>query len=464
MRFYRLSMKHKIRILFFAFSTVLMGLLMVFVQSHIPTTHPEKQTLSKSKIMTAPLDGATQLTLSESYGKLPLTFEKNKGQADPQVKFISKGSGYTLFLTDKEAVLVLNKHRVKSDKAGKVDGKNLQTTTVMRLKLVGANERPRFESAEKTEGISNYFIGNDPKKWHSNVPQYAKVKMKNVYPGIDMVYYGNQRKLEYDFVVSPGADPKNICLKWDGAKSAKVDGEGNLVLKAKGGQVVFKAPVIYQVKNGEREPLSGSYAMAGNNQIVFEVQNYDLTQPLVIDPQLDYSTYLGGNNNDTCYGMVVDSSGNAYVTGYTLSSTFPTQSAYQSTLVGSTDDFVTKLNPAGNGLVNSTYLGSTCTTEGEGIAVDSSGNAYVTGYTNSTTFPTLNGFQTSLTDSIGAFVTKFSSTGTLAYSTYLGGTTTGFSSQAMGIAVDSSQNAYLVGFTSSTTFPTTAGAYQTALS
>ena len=425
---------------------------------------------------------AGPLQAEKSYGQLPLCFEPNQGQADPQAKFISRGNGYTLFITSKEAVLVLNKQGTKSIKGEKVKrfnsehpslypskpwrrGANSKLLTskneVVRMRLSGSNPHPVMEGLGKLSGISNYFIGKDPSKWRTNIPNYAKVRIKDVYPGIDMVYYGNSRHLEYDFVVAPGADPKVIHLALEGNQKFRVDSAGNLILKTGNGELAFKAPVVYQTEAGQKKPVEGRFVMAGKRQIGFEVRNYDSSQPLVIDPVLDYSTYLGGNISDVGYGIAVDSSGNAYVAGTTQSTNFPTTAgAFQTSFGGSSDAFVAKLNPSGTGLVYSTYLGGNGGGGSFAIAVDPGGNVYVAGGTGSTNFPTTAGaFQATMSGSGPAFVTKLNATGSgLLYSTYLGGNNI---DNAYAIAVDSGGNAYVTGFTTSTNFPTTAGGFQT---
>ncbi len=428
------------------------------------------------------------LKLNQNYGHIPLYFEPNEGQvrstgsgqANSEVKFLSRGSGYTLFITPAEAVFVL-KHGGPKDlsrKAGRLGHEfpipnssfQIGSPDVLRLRLEGGNRLAEFEGLEKAEGKSNYFIGNDPSEWRTNIPNYIKVKMKDVYPGIDMEYYGNQRKLEYDFEVKPGVDPSVIGLNYEGAKNAEVDGQGNLIFHMTQGDVAFKAPVVYQkrMKNGEwtieNEKIEGHYSLKPDGKIGFEMGNYDKTLPLVIDPQLDYSTYLGGSDWDYGVGIAVDLSGDAYVTGYTQSTDFPaTAGAYQTSLDGvNYDAFVTEMNPTGTALVYSTYLGGSDMDLGQGIAVDSGGDAYVTGYTYSTNFPTTAGAYQTIHGSgpSSAFVTKLNPAGTvLLYSTYLGGNGVDASS---GIVVDSSGFAYVTGTTSSIDFPTTAGAYQTS--
>src|SRR5579863_2504790 len=296
-----------------------------------------------------------------AYGQLPLNFEANIGQVrqgSNAVKFLSRGAGYALFLTSDEAVLALR---------GREE-------SVLLMKLEGANLQAKVAGAEALPGKSNYLIGNDPREWRTSVPTYAKVKYENVYPGVDLVYYGNQGQLEYDFVVAPGADPKAITLnvaaglsrhgKNGGVKPPlRIDRNGNLVVKISGDEVRFHKPFVYQpsrTPNPEsRTPIEGRYRLAGQ-QVTFSVGSYDRTKPLVIDPALSYSTYLGGSGADAGFGITVDSSGNAYVAGGTCSTDFPiVPGAFQSTYGGSTfcsfgsygDAVVTKFNPAGSALV-----------------------------------------------------------------------------------------------------------------
>src|SRR3989475_8604880 len=400
--------------------------------------------------------------LLETYGKLPLSFEANDGQADPQVKFLSRGRGYTLFLTSTEAVLVLREGESVRSVAGgpppakREKGKALRGT-VLRMRFVGANPVPAVAGVGELPGKSSYFVGNDPKKWRANVPTYAKVEYRDVYPGVNLVYYGNQRQLEYDFVVSPGADPKAIPLAFDGVDGVAIDGLGDLVLRADGGEVRLRKPVVYQEQRGQRAVIPTRYVLKAERQVAFEVGAYDAMKPLIIDPVLAYSTYLGGTGGDQGSGIAVDVAGNAYVTGSTGSSDFPRTAGAVGG--GGVDAFVTKLNPTGTALVYSTYLGGSGGDEGRGIAVDVAGNAYVTGSTGSTDFPTTAGaVQTTIGGFVDAFVAKLDATGSLLYSTYLGGTDF---DEGFGIAVDAAGNAYVTGSTGSTDFPTTAGAVRT---
>ena len=399
--------------------------------------------------------------LGERYGKLPLSFEENQGQVYEKVKFLSRGSGYTLFLTPTEAVLTLSAQSAKNEdrRATRTARRSPRTRrTVLRMKLVGANPLAQVAGLEELPGKSNYFIGSDSSKWRTNINTYAKVKYREVYPGIDLVYYGNQRQLEYDWIVSPGAKTEDIRFAIEGAKTTSIDLNGDLVLAVTGGDVRLHKPVVYQETDGVRHNVVGSYVKKTNQEIGFRLAEYDPAKPLVIDPVLVYSTYLGGSEDDRGYAIAVDSSGNAYVTGYTISTNFPTANALQPSLgVGGFelggDAFVTKFNATGSALVYSTYLGGNELDWGHGIAVDSSGNAYVTGVTNSTNFPAANPVRPASSGlMMDAFVTKINSTGSaLIYSSHLGGNR--FDS-GDGIAVDSSGNAYITGITESTNFPT----------
>jgi hypothetical protein len=431
-----------------------------------------------------------------AYANLPLSFEANHGQTAREVKFLSHGKGYVLFLTSDEAVLALRKpdggsRETEARRAKlKIGNSKLDSTNgiarplikgveppingfesrsassesgaqiALRMKLLGANPAARVRGEEELPGKANYFFGNNPAKWRTNVPTYAKVSYKNVYRGVDLVYYGKQGRLEHDFVVSPGADVGRIRLRLEGSKKVALDAGGNLLLAVEGGEVRFERPLIYQEDSGGRQEIPGGYVLNGAREVALKVGPYDRSKPLVIDPVVAYSTYLGGNSDGQGDGIAADSSGNAYVTGWTASTNFPTSAgAYQTSLVGGTNAFITKLNPTGSALVYSTYLGGG-SDYGIAIAVDSSGDAYVAGTTYSSSFPTTQGaFQTSLAGYENAFVAALNPTGSaLLYSTYLGGNSYDW---AYGIAVDSSRNAYVSGGTSSTNFPVSDEAFQT---
>jgi hypothetical protein len=451
------------------------------------TVPPQKQGV----VSTIPAHEKTvaQGKVNAAYGQLPLAFETNEGQSDPRVKFLCRGAGYGLFLTGSDTVLALTR-AVPKDKAavgkgikGTIGMSTKHTfTDVLRFKLLGAKARTQVTGLQPLPGNSNYFIGNDPKKWRTNVPQYAKVKSGQVYPGIDMVYYGRQGQLEYDFQIAPGADPKDIQFTVEGARKASLNASGDLVLQTPGGDVIEHAPIIYQEVDGKRKTIRGSYEvrrLARTNskteetfEVSFRMASYDRGRPVVIDPSLTYSTYFGGSGSDYATGIAVDASGNVYITGRTSSPDFPiTPGAAQASLGGTNGNvFVTELNLQLSGsasLVYSIYLGGSGGDQGNGIAVDGSCCVYVTGRTNSTNFPvTAGAYEGSLHGMYGsAFVTKLdpnlSGSASLVYSTYLGGS--GGGDQGNGIAVDGSGNAYVTGLTDSTNFPVTAGAYKDSL-
>jgi PKD repeat protein len=389
----------------------------------LSTTSAIPQVLSKQITgkVTEP-DTATRTRLVESYSRLPLSFEANHGQTDGKVKFLSRGSGYNLFLTATEAVLSLRKAqppkaRIKN-KAGKEPALHKadkpEPATVVAMKLVGANADPRITGANQLPGKVNYFLGKDPKKWRTNIPIYARVRYTNVYPGIDLVFYGQGQKLEYDFIVAPGADPDAIALCF-GQTRLKIDQNGDLALDARGGELRLQKPLIYQDIDGIRKPVPGGYVLhpmkneKQTHRVGFKVADYDRTRPLVIDPVLVYSTYLGGSNYDSGYGIAVDATGSCYVTGYTDSTDFPTHDPLYPNFAGNCDAFVTRLSPAGDALVYSTYLGGSSFDYGYGIAVDATGNCYVTGETYSTDFPTQDPLYPNNAGGYDAFVSKISS-------------------------------------------------------
>lgn len=409
-----------------------------------------------------------EVRVNEAYGKLPLSFEANRGQSDPRVRFLARSPGYTLFLTPAEAVLVLTRPERQGPGEGprlsgegpklrgRPDGREV-TRAALRITFAGASPRLLVEGREEP-GKANYFRGNDPAKWRTQVPTYARVHYRDLYPGIDLVWYGNQRELEYDLVVAPTADPGQIVLGIEGADRLEIDAGGDLVLHTAAGAVRQRKPLVYQEADGVRRTIAGGYVLKDAHQVAFQVGAYDAGRPLVIDPVLVYSTYLGGSNtHDSGLGIAVDGFGNAYVTGYVFwghtSADFPTTAgAYQTAFGGGTDAFVAKLDPTGSSLVYSTYLGGSEWDSGRGIAVDDSGNAYVTGYTSSTDFPTVNAVQPAFGGGGDAFVVKLDATGSrLEYATYLGGRG---ADVGTGIAVDASGNAYIVGSTASPDFPT----------
>ena len=412
--------------------------------------------------------------VQSAYGHLPLSFEANEGQTDHSVLFLSRGQGYQLNLTSTEAILALQKPTGRPKVTARTSDTEVSSQTTLRMQLVGANSHPHVQGEDVLPGKVNYFIAKDPTQWRSNVPTYAKVRYREVYSGIDVVYYGNQQQLEFDFVVAPGANPTAIQFAIDGADQIALEAE-DLVAQAGGEKIRLHQPVVWQEINGGKQIVAGSYVAEalsegtgsqGKYQIGFRVASYDTSKPLVIDPVLSYSTYLGGSNLDETDGIAVDASGNVYVVGSTDSPNFPTAPGVVQATFGGTDVFVAKLNPTGTALVYTTFLGGSGLDIEADIAVDASGNVYVTGTTFSTNFPTTPGVFQPTYGGTGsdpgsgqggdAFVAKLSPTGAaLVYATYLGGsgddTTTG------GLAIDAAGNAYVTGGTNSIDFPATPG-------
>lgn len=415
--------------------------------------------------------GTARLSVSEAYGRVPLSFEANLGQTDPQVKYLARGSGYTLFLTATEAVLRLrrpNRLHLALERKLRIDESPLSavhspsltttdTTAVVRTKLVGSNPHPHVLGLKELPGKVNYLIGNDPSKWRTNVPTYGTVRYEEVYRGVDMVYYGNQGQLEYDFIVAPGADPKAIVLDFDGAEKLELDARGDLIVHTAGAPLRLRKPTVYQEVRGSRQEIAATYTLSRNDRVGFQVDSYDHSQPLVIDPVLLYSTYLGGSLGDIGNGINVDLSSNAYITGSTVSLDFPTEHGFQAMAGGGRDVFVARISPLGGDLVYSTYLGGSGDDDATGVGVDAFGNAVVVGVTSSTNFPTVNALQALPGGQTDAFVATLRPGGaTLIYSTYLGGLG---DDGAADVIADSGGGAYITGVTRSVNFPTTVGAF-----
>jgi hypothetical protein len=411
-------------------------------------------------------------------GRPPLAFEPNVGQTDARVKFLSRGPGYTLFLTPHEAVLALADTQTLKQADVSLGQQRPQPpqvpagTQVVRMQLLGIRRQVSVSGLEVLPGKTNYFRGDDPRNWRQGIANYAKVRYAGVYPGVDLVYYGTQGQLEYDFVVAPGASVHDISLGFSGASSADIDHDsGDLVLHAGNELIRFHRPVAYQLDTSGlqrgKTNVSASYVLEAGNRVHFRVGPYDKSKALVIDPTLGYGTYLGGSGNDYGNAIAVDSAGSAYVTGYTGSTNFPVVGGVQTKCGGNcaggtSDAFISKFSATGSVLVYSTYLGGSQNDYGNGIVVDSAGNAYVIGQTYSSDFPTTTG---SYMSSCGtncssgfAFIAKLNPTGAaLSYSTYLGGSAI---TQGNAIAIDTSGNAYVTGYTKAKDFPITTGVFQ----
>jgi hypothetical protein len=424
---------------------------------------------------------AQKVSVAGDFGRLPLSFESNQGQTDAKVRFLTHSGDSTLFLTPSEAVFSMAAQPQQKEKSALLKERtNRQQPAkiahaALRMQMVGSNPRARALTQQPLAGRINYFLGNDPSKWHAGVPTFGRVGFQGVYPGVDLVYYGNQRHLEYDFVVAPHADPKQIILHFAGARGVHLNAAGDLIVSTQGRELKWQKPVVYQQDKAGKHAVAARFRMKslpnGQAGVSFALGRYDSARPLVIDPVL-YSTYLGGSTGeDDANSIAIDRSGAAYIAGIAVSTDFPTTSgAFQRVNNGrsrSADVFVAKFNSTGTALLYSTYLGGTGSSQGfsdraTGIAIDGSGNAYVTGQAYSTDFPTTPGAFQRVNNggpyASKAFVSKLNSTGTaLLYSTYLGGSSR---DSASGIAIDSGGAAYVTGQAYSTDFPTTPGAFQ----
>jgi hypothetical protein len=402
-----------------------------------------------------------------NFGKFPLYFITNKGQVNKKAKFYARASRYTLWLTKKGLVFdsVRNTDSKSNSPHSPTHPLFKHDRDVSRLIFIGANKNPEMIPIEEAKLRVNYFIGNDKSKWHCDIPTSRSVLYKNLYKHIDLKVYGIEKQVEYDWIVKPGGNPGDIRFEYKNVKGTRLDSEGNLVIETDFGELIHKKPVSYQairMDQGEeslehRIEVEVEFKKIGDNSYGFEVGDYEKCCELIIDPVvLMYSTFLWGEYWDEGWGIAVDNSGNAYVTGNTFSADFPILNQYQ-TAQGEYDVFLTKIDTTQSGassLVYSTYLGGSATDYGYGIAVDSNENAYVTGDTTSMNFPILNQYQT-YKGWGDVFVTKIDTTqsgaSSFIYSTYLGGCD---EDVGFGIAVDSNENAYVTGQTSSTDFPT----------
>ena len=382
----------------------------------------------------------------ESYARLPMAFEMSRGQAGNGIDFIARGAGYRILLSGAKVLLDLVPNRTRqSSLPDRID-----------MRFIGARTDAAPAGIDPLPGKINYFRGTDAAKHFTEIESFSRVSYAALYPGIDIVYYGNQQHLEYDLVASPGADLDLIRIVFESPDRIDIDEEGNLLLRVRHGEVQFQKPVIYQFAEGKKRIIEGRYVRKGTKEVGFEVASYDTQAPLIIDPVLSYSTYLGGSSNDVGTAIAVDASGNTYLAGYTYSSDFPVLNPYDRSLGHSDEDvFVAKLNPTGSALVYCTYLGGAKGLDiATDIAVDAGGNAYVTGMTSGAYFPvTAGAYQTGVAEG-GAFVTKLNATGnSLVYSTYILGIT------RPRIASDDAGNVYLTG-SATPAFGTTAGAFQ----
>jgi len=406
-------------------------------------------------------DSQKQMAMT-NLSSMPLAFTENRGQWDEKAFFRADAGGAIFWFSSDEIAYVFTRDtdelidddmHMMPDMPDKFDRPRYKKESlVIRAQLIGANPNAEIIGTDRLPHNNNYFYGNDPSKWRTDVPNYSTIIYKDIYPSIDLKYHGNGQGMKYDFIVNPGADISQIRVRYEGVDDLNVSNNGDLEAATLFGSIHENIPSVYQEIGSSKREITGRYVITATDVFGFEVDNYNPSLTLVIDPELVYSTYLGGGFAEYVQGIAVDASGNAYVTGRTPSSDFPTENPYDGTLGGIFDTFVTKLSPAGNSLIYSTYLGGGSDDYGWGIAVDASGNAYVMGETQSSDFPTENPYDGSLGGYEDAFVTKLSPAGnSLIYSTYLGG---GDDDYGLEIALDASGNAYVTGYTYSSDFPT----------
>ena len=406
-----------------------------------------------------------RLRIETTYGNLPLSFEPNRGQTDPRVKFLSRAGHRTLWLTNDEAVLAVGR-RSRVDRAGEkqeIARKGQIAPAVLRMRFVGANGNPKITGESRQQGTVNYFMGK-PNEWRTGIPTYSRVRYSNLYSGIDLVFHGNNRELEYDLVVSPGSDPAQIKLRISGAENLRLDVDGNLVLKTAAGDVIQQKPRIYQRKGTSLVAVAGDYVINGKDEVGFWLGSYDRSTAVVIDPVLRYASYLtgGGDEDDGGTGIAVDSSNRAVVAGWTCSGSFPGENGPP--IPECVSAFVTKLDFTGSKMIFTAFVAGSVFFDNVPLALDAADNIYIAGSTNGNTFgddtfkPTPGAFQGAFGGKTDAWVAKLNSSGTkLIYATFLGGSG---DERAGGIAVDSTGNAYVTGSTTSKNFPVTAGVFQ----
>ena len=395
-----------------------------------------------------------------NWSRLPLSFTENQGQFGEKTRFRCDAPGATFYLAANEAAYLITRHTDDGEfgrlaysptEFGKPHLR--REGLLIKAQFVGANPNPEVVGVDRLSQSNSYFLGNDPSRWKANVANFSSVVYRDVYPGIDLKYYGDGRSMKYDFVVHPDADVSTIRIRYQGLEDLHVKPGGDLEGHTSFGPIREKAPLIYQEIAGERRRIAGRYEIKEPGVFGFAVdQAYNPARPLVIDPELIYSTYLGGTSEENAFGIAVDDEGSAYVVGWTYSGDFPTVNPYDETHNGSRDIFVAKLSPSGDSLLYSTYVGGSNPDEGLGIAVDSEGNAYINGQTWSSDFPTVVPYDDTFNGDRDVIMAKLSPSGdSLIYSTYLGGAALDIGWR---IAVDGDGCAYAVGATQSSDFPT----------
>ncbi len=424
---------------------LLMVILVMGLMYSAPNSKSHDQGVPCSRGMLPVLEAAAKdgtIPAVVSYKTLPLYFIPNQGQVDAKAGFYARTPRYTLWLT-KDALIF-----------DSIGGSSDQTRSVTRLTFPGANKNPTLIAQQPTKHRVNYLKGNDPSEWKTGIPTSTAVLYQNIYQNIDLKVYGMEKQVEYDWLINPGADPTKIRLQFHHVTSTALDKQGNLIVKTALGEFIHHHPVAFQSENGKKTTVTVEYVKVAKNEYRFQVGQYNKTCPLVIDPVVAvFSTYLGGGANDQSTSVALDIQGNAYITGITASSNFPTEDAYQNIFAAGTHDaYVSKFSASGNDLIFSTYLGGSGDDEAESIKVSTIGKIYITGSTTSPNFPVLSPFQGSHAGGISdVFLTILSEAGnSLVYSTYLGGNGIDYS---FGLALDSNRNIYVIGATKSTNFP-----------
>ena len=413
--------------------------------------------------------GNTETSQPAGLGSVPMYFEADGGSTGGDFPFLARGRACNFFVGSTEAVLMLTRqestaHHGRLDRTARA-GTPATTTRELHFQFVGANSVARVSGTDELPGKASYFLGQDPAQWRTSLSLFGRVRVAQIYPGVDLIYYGNDQRLEYDFVVAPQADAGRIAIHFTGADQVQINPAGELVFTLGRETIRQPKPVVYQTVNGERRTIAGHYALTAPQTVTFKLGDYDHALPLVIDPVLSYSTFYGGTGLDTAWAVAVDTNGFVYVAGETMGAlpTSPGSVTNKFNGAGSYkgDAFVAKFNNAATSLIYLSYVGGSADDVGLSLAVDGSGDAYLTGYTDSTDFPTKNPIYSHIAGSpypglslypIDAFVTKLGPAGTnLIYSTYLGG---GMVDEGVGIAVDPTGAAYVTGYTESTNFPT----------
>jgi hypothetical protein len=455
--------KRTLVVMAFALLALLAAFAALIAASQVPSAkHSSVGTKDHESGAAAPVSqpgAAPQMSEEEAidaYGKLPLSFIPNEGQTDKAVRYYAQGAGYAFFFNQNGAMLSFSEGKGRGGHA-------------LALDFLGADPEATLTARQRLSGEVNFLQGDEPGKWQQKLPTHAELLYGGLWPGIDMAVRGQGGKLKYEFHLKPGSSVEDVRLAYRGAEGLKVGADGELLVRTSLGILEDAAPVSYQRIGGERVEVKSRYRLTGDGGYGFAVGSYDPRYPLVIDPGLDYSTFLGGTNFDDGEGITVDEDGRAYVTGITGSAGYPTTGAFDTTFNGAADAFVTKLNASGSRLAYSTFLGGTSGDGGSGIAVGEDGIAYVTGTTTSSDFPTtLGAFDTTFNGGErDAFVTKLNAAGSrLVYSTFLGGTSTspffGQGDRGHDIALDGRGRAYVMGSTVSADFPATTGAFDTS--